>query len=134
LRACLESEALADELLPGLAAEGAITSLPTSNIFGAILAARGRGEKPDLPKLEESLTPAEQRLAYDCQFADAEPLSREAAVRCCQALHRKKLERERDAIQTAIRVAEAAGDGGRLAELLRTKSKLASQLAQRGSP
>jgi DNA primase len=134
LRACLESEALADELLPSLAADGAMAGLPTSNIFGAILAARSRGERPDLAQLEESLTPAEQRLAYDCQFADAEPLSREAAVRCCQALRRKKLERERDEIQAAIRGAEASGDDGRLVELLRTKSKLASQIAERGSP
>ncbi|HXJ94486.1 MAG TPA: DNA primase [Terriglobia bacterium] len=133
LRGCLESEALTDEFLPALAAEGAIERLPTSNIFGVILAARGRGEKPDLPRLEESLTPAEQRLAYDCQFADAEPLSREAAARCCDALRRKKMERERDEIQTAIRAAEQAGDQGRLAELLRTKSKLASQIAQRSS-
>jgi DNA primase len=133
LRGCLESELLADEFLPGLAADGALERLPTSNIFVVILAARGRGEKPDLPALEEFLTPGEQRLAYDCQFADAEPLSREAAVRCCEALRRKKMERERDEIQTAIRAAEQAGDVGRLAELLRTKSKLSSQIAQRSS-
>jgi DNA primase len=129
LRGCLESVELADEFLPGLAADGAIESLPTSNIFKAILAARGRGEKPELPRLEELLTPAEQRLAYECQFADAEPLSQEAGVRCCQALRRKKLERERDAIQAAIRAAEAAGDAGKVSDLLRAKLKLTGQIA-----
>ena len=133
LRGCLENAELVDEFLPGLAADGALAGLPTSNIFAAILAARVRGEKPELPRLEEVLTAAEQRLAYECQFADAEPLTREAAVRCCQALQRKKLERERDAIQVAIRAAEAVGDAARLGDLLRAKLKLAGQIAHRDS-
>ncbi|HEY6291157.1 MAG TPA: DNA primase [Terriglobia bacterium] len=131
LRGCLESEALADEFLPGLLADGALEGLPTSKILQAILEARSRGEKADLSLLEESLTLAEQRLAYDCQFAGAEPLSREAALACCDALRRKKMQREGEEIQAAIRLAEQAGDFGRLSELLRIKSRLAGQLAQR---
>jgi len=132
LRGCLESEALADEFLPGLLADGVLEGLPAAKMLGAILEARRRGEGADLSALEASLTPAEQRLAYESQFAGAEPLSRQAARSCCEALRRKKARRERDEIQGAIRLAEQQGDRERLSELLRAKSKLAAQLAQPG--
>ncbi|HEV2380028.1 MAG TPA: hypothetical protein VG206_09565, partial [Terriglobia bacterium] len=72
-----------------------------------------------------------QRLAYDCQFAGSETLSREGAVRCCEALRRLRMERERDRVQAGIRQAEQSGDVAKLAELLRLKVKLAAELAQR---
>jgi len=84
--------------------------------------------------MEESLAPGEMRLAYTCQFAGDEALSREAARRCCEALQRKAKERRRDELQAAIRSAERDGDQPRLADLLRTKAKLAAELAQRGQP
>ena len=134
LRGVLESEALADELLPALFADGIAQGLPTAKILQAILELRARGETLDLPGLEQALTPAEQRLAYDCQFAGSETLSREGAQRCCDALRRMRMERERDRVQAGIRQAEQSGDASKLAELLRLKVKLTADLAQRARP
>jgi DNA primase len=134
LRGCLESETLAGEILPALAADAVLEGLATSKIFQILFEFHSRGEKPDVSALEESLTPAEQRLVYDCQFAAFEPLSRDSAMRQIQALRRKKMERKREELQAAIRAAEQARDAIRLAELLRSKSELASQLASLGRP
>lgn len=134
LRGVLESEALADEFLPALFADGTAQALPTAKILQAILELRSRGESADLTVLEEALSPAEQRLAYDCQFAGSETLSREGAVRCCEALRRLRMERERDRVQAGIRQAEQSGDVAKLAELLRLKVKLAAELAHRARP
>ncbi|HUI44075.1 MAG TPA: DNA primase [Terriglobia bacterium] len=132
LRGYFENEALADELLPALAEDGTLDGLATARVFLAILEVRRRGEKPDLTRMEDLLSPAEQRLAYDCQFSAAEPLSREAALRCTQALRRRRMERRRDEVQADIRQAEKAGDPARLTELLKAKLKLAGELAQLG--
>ena len=132
LRGCLENEALADEILAALADDAIFEGLATSRIFQVLLEVRGRGEKPDVSALEESLTPAEQQLLYGCQFAAFEPLSRDSAMRQIQALRRKKMERKREDLQAAIRAAERARDTIRLAELLRSKSELASRLASLG--
>jgi len=132
LRGCLENEALADEILAALADDAIFEGLATSRIFQVLSEVRGRGEKPDVSALEESLTPAEQQLLYGCQFAAFEPLSRDSAMRQIQALRRKKMERKREDLQAAIRAAERARDTIRLAELLRSKSELASRLASLG--
>jgi len=132
LRGCLENEALADEILAALGDDAIFEGLATSRIFQVLLEVRGRGEKPDVSALEESLTPAEQQLLYGCQFAAFEPLSRDSAMRQIQALRRKKMERKREDLQAAIRAAERARDTIRLAELLRSKSELASRLASLG--
>jgi DNA primase len=129
LRGCLESEALADELLPSLFEDGALEGLATAKIFRVILEARQRGEKLNLPELEEQLTEPERRLAYECQFAGADPLSRQHALLCADALRRTRKERKRAELQAAIRQAEQAGDLARLGELLKTKAKLAAELA-----
>jgi DNA primase len=134
LRGCLESATLADEVLPVLASDAILEGLATSKIFQVLLEFRSRGEKPDASSLEAPLTPAEQRLVYECQFAAFEPLSRDSAMRHIQALRRKKMERRREELQAAIRTAEQARDAVRLAELLRSKSELASQLAELGRP
>ena len=132
LRGCLENEALADEILAALADDAIFEGLATSRIFQVLSEVRGRGEKPDVSALEESLTPAEQQLLYGCQFAAFEPLSRDSAMRQIQALRRKKMERKCEDLQAAIRAAERARDTIRLAELLRSKSELASRLASLG--
>lgn len=132
LRGCLETESLANEILPLLAADGVLEGLTTSRIFQVLFELHRRAEKADASSLEASLTPAEQRLVYECQFADFEPLSRDSAMRQVQALRRKRMEKKREELQTAIRIAEQTRDAARLAELLRSKSELALQLAALG--
>ena len=132
LRGCLETESLADEILSLLTAEDILKDLATSRIFQVLFEVRARGEKAEASSLEASLAPAEQRLVYECQFADFEPLSHDSAMRQMQALRRKRMEKKREELQAEIRAAERTRDAARLAELLRSKSDLASQLAQLG--
>ena len=132
LRGCLENEALADEFLPALAEDGALDGLATARIFHAIVEARRRGDKCDLAQMDEILNPAEQRLAYDCQFSGLEPLSHEAAERCARALRRRRMERRRDEVQAELRLAEKDGDAARVSELLKKKLKVAGELSQFG--
>jgi DNA primase len=132
LRGCLEDPALADEVLPALVSEGALDGLASAAILRAIHEVRRRGELLEPAQLDGLLNPAELRLVYDCRFSSAEPLSRAAADRCVLALRKLRIERRRDEVQADLRLAEKDGDATRIADLLRTKLKVAGELAQIG--
>lgn len=130
LRAFLESEELADELLPGVVENGDCEGLATEEIFKQVLAARGRGEKIEVTRLEESLSAEERRLIYEILLKPGEAPDREQAQACCVALRRRKLEREREKLQAAIQAAERGQGRTRLAELLEAKANLVKQLGK----
>lgn len=124
LRGCLESEEIADEFLPVLAAEGVFEGLPTSRIFRAFLENRAREEKIEPSALESLLTEAEKRLVYECQFADADPLSREKALLHAQALRQKKWHRDLVEVKAEMEHAAQNHDEARIVDLLRRKKQI----------
>jgi len=130
LRAFLESEELADEFLPKLVESGDCEGLTMEAIFTRLLEARRRGEKVELRRLEDWLSPEDQRLVYETVFRPGEVPDREEVLACYRAVRRGKAERERERLQAAIQVAEREQDQGKLADLLKAKAKLAKELAQ----
>jgi len=130
LRAFLASEELANEFLPKLVEEGDCVGLPTEGIFKQFLELRRRGEKLEISAIEDSFTPEEKRVLYDCAFATGEAVDEKAVLACCRALRRRRVEREREKLQSEIQAAEREHDQPRLAELLQAKTKLVKELTQ----
>jgi len=126
LKAFLESPELADEFLPGLVEEGTVEGLTTERVFKLIVEARRRGERVEVAGLDDSLRPEEQRLVYESFFWPEKTPDREWVVDACRALGRKKADREREQLQSAI---QATGD---LQEQIRLgQAKLEREMARR---
>jgi DNA primase len=132
IRAFLENEDLAEEFLPSLVEGGVSEGLVAEGIFNRVLDARRRGEKIELSHIEEFLSSEERRLAYASLLGPGEAPDRERTLASCVALRRRKVEREREKLQAAIRAAEGQRDQARLTELLKAKTKLAEDLARLG--
>jgi len=128
LRACLESEDLADALLPEIIASGAVEGLVGDNVFKRLQAARQRSETLNLAESEGLLTAQEQRLAYDALFWPGDPASLEQAQGYLRALKLQRLQRERDKLLREIEAAVQAKDSTRLTELQRDKLNLDKEL------
>ncbi len=79
LRACLESEEVAEALLPEIVESGAVSGLLGENIFKHLWEARQRNEKLNLAESEGVLSPQEKRLAFDALFWPGAPPSLEQA-------------------------------------------------------
>ena len=129
LRAFLTSEDLANDYLPRLVGEGDCEGLPGAAIFKQLLEFHRRGEKLEISAIEDSFSPEERRLLYDCAFAAGEAVDEKAVLACFRALRRRRIERERERLQAHIKAAERDHDQQRLAELLEAKSKLVKELA-----
>lgn len=132
LRAFLENQELADEFLPPLIEEGICEGLVTEGIFRQFMEMLRRGEKIDISLLQDSINTDEQRLVYASLLESGEPPDRARASVSLLALRRRKAEREQAKLQAAIQAAEQDQDHGRVAELMRAKSKLAKELSQLG--
>jgi len=132
LRAFLANEELANEFLPKLVEGGDCAGLPTEGIFKEFLEVRRRGEKLEISAIEDSFSPEEKRLLYDCAFASGEAVDEKAVLACCRALRRRRVEREREKLQSDIQAAERDHDQARLAALLQAKTKLVKELSQLG--
>jgi len=131
LRAFMTNQELADDLLPTLVEEGDCIGLPAEGIFKQFLEIRRRGENLAINAIEDALSPEEKRLLYDCAFASGE-VDGKAVLACCRALRRRRVEHEREKLQSDIQAAERANDQPRLAELLQAKTKLVKELSQLG--
>ena len=130
LRAFLDSDELTDEFLPKLIEDGDTAGLVTDGLFRRMLSARGGGNKLDLGEIEESLNAEEKRLAYEALLQSGEAPSRNDVSNCVLALRRRRLERERHAIQNEIQAAERDRDLDRLAKLLEDKANLTKELSK----
>jgi DNA primase len=130
LKAFLEIDDLAGEFLARLIDDGDTAGLATEGIFKKILDARSGAEKFELALLEDSLTPEERRLVYEVLLLPGETADSNQLLGYANALRRKRVERERDNLQAAIRAAERDKDSARVAELLQAKGKLDTELAQ----
>jgi DNA primase len=132
LRACLENETLADELLPDLVESGASEGLAGGGIFARLLELRHRGEKLAVTGWEESVTPDERRLVYESLFWPSEPPDRELAQGYVRALRLRKAQRGRERLLMEIEEAVRAQDGGKLLELQKAKSNLDKEIGKLG--
>lgn len=130
LKAFLENEEIALQFLPKIIAEGDTAGLVTENLFKQILSLRSKAEKFDPSQLEDLLNPDERRLVYELLVSPGETGDHEQVRGCANALRRRKLERESEELQTAIRTAEREKDAPRLGELLQAKASLAKELVK----
>jgi DNA primase len=134
LRACLESEELADAVLPEVMASGATDGLASENVFKQLWEARQRSEKLNLAESDGVLSAAEKRLAFDALFWPGAPLTLEQAQGYLRALKFQRLQRERDKLLRAIEAAVKAQDAAQLAELQRAKLNIDRELRKLGRP
>ncbi len=130
LRACLENEALADELLGDVVESGTCEGLLGGGIFVRLLEMRRRGESLDVARLEESLSDEERRLIYESLFWPGGPPDRERALAYRLALRRQKLEQDLKKLIPAIDAAGREQDWARLGKLTEAKALLHRELAQ----
>lgn len=129
-RAFLADPELVSEFLAPLLEEGLCADLPTAALFKKILADYADDGKLDVHRLEESLSPSEQRLIFQLQFATGEAPDRQRVAACRQALRRRKMERERTDLQSAIERAEKDRDPATLNRLVEAKLQITRSLAQ----
>jgi DNA primase len=132
LRAVLESEALADEILPVIAGEDLCAGLGTEQLFKKIQEARAQGETIEVSRIEEWAGLEGQRMAFGSLFDSGEAPDSEQVSSCILALRRRKIERQRDQLQVSIEAAERAKDTTRLSQLLQDKAMLMKELSRFG--
>lgn len=124
LRCCLEDAELALEFLPTLAEEQALQGLAASHIFRAMVDTLTRGGEVTVAALEQTLTDAEKRLVYECQFAEGPPVTKNAALHSAQALRQKKWQRDLTEARALWVQASQAQDAVRILELGQKLEKL----------
>ena len=130
LRACLESDEVAEALLPEIMESGAVGGLLGREYLQAIVGSPQRNEKLNLAESEGVLSPQEKRLAFDALFWPGAPPNLEQAQGCLRALKLERLQRERDKLLRDIEAAVQSQDSARLTELQRAKSHLDKELRQ----
>jgi len=134
LRACLESDEVADAVLPEIIQTGATAGLIGENVFKQLWEARQRNEKLNLAESEGKLSPQEKRLAYDALFWPGAAPSLEQAHGYLRALEHKRLMMERDRLLRDIESAVQSQDSERLRELQQAKSLIDKELRKVGRP
>ncbi|TAM84252.1 MAG: DNA primase [Acidobacteria bacterium] len=130
LRAFLEDQDVMDELLPALLSDGVLGGLVSEGIFAKLHEVRGAGESVDVHAFGEGLSAENQHLLHECLLASDEVPGREDAIKFCDALRRKKIERELSALNPVIDAAGREQDWTRLAALNESKVRLMKELAR----
>jgi DNA primase len=128
LRAFFDNDELAAEFLPKLVQSGACEGLATESILRRLLELHAGGERLELARIEEWLDEAAQRLVYESVMEGGETPDLDMVQACGQALARRKADRDREKLQSAIQAAEREGDRARLNQLLEAKAKLVKVL------
>ncbi len=132
LHVCLQSQEVADAMLPDIVESGAVEGLLGENIFRKLWEARQRGEELNLSDSEGVLSAQEKRLAMEAQFSPESAPSLEQAQGHLRKLKIEKLQRERNELQRAIEAAAQAQDFERLRELQGAKMALDKELRNLG--
>lgn len=130
LRAFIEAPEIMDELLPGLVSDGILSGLVTEEIFTRLLEVRKSGEAVDIHSFSENLSSEGRQLLHESLLASEDVPSREDAVKFCDALRRRKIERELSALNPAIDAAGKEQNWARLAALNQNKVFLLKELAR----
>lgn len=130
LRTFLEAPECIDELLPPLASEGVLSGLVIEGLFLKLLEIRNSGGTVDVHNLQQVLSAEDQRLLHESLLASDEVPGREDAARFCDALRRRKIERDLSALNPVIDAAGRDQDWARLAALNENKVLLMKELAR----
>ena len=128
LRAFVENQELADELLSQMVEQGMLEGLLTEPIFKRLLELRLRGEKAEPSALEEPLNAETRQALYESLFWAVEPPDRGRIDRHLQSLRARRARRELDTSRAAIQEAIQANDWQKVAELQKAKSNLENEL------
>jgi len=124
LRAFVENQELADELLERMVNEGTVEGLLTESIFNRFLELRRRGEKAEPSALEEPLSPEARRALYESLFWAVEPPDRGRIDRHIQSLRARRARRQLDTLRTEIQQAIQSNEWPKVRELEKAKSEL----------
>ena len=131
LRACLESEEMAEALLPEIVESGALGGLLGENIFKQLWEARQRNEKLSLAESEGVLSTEEKRLAYDALFWPGAPPNLEQAQGYLRGLQGLRAQKGREKLTHDYAEAMRLGDRERMLQLQRDMSNLDKLLGKR---
>jgi len=128
LRAFVEDQELADELLEQMVDKGLVEGLLTEPIFQRFLELWRRGEKAEPSALEEPLNAETRQALYESLFWEVEPPDRGRIDRHLQSLRARRARHQLDALRAAIQEALQADDRAKLRELERVKLNLQNEL------
>jgi len=128
LRAFIDDQDLADELLPQMVEQGMLEGLVTEPTFKRFLELRQRGESAEPIALEEPLSAEARRALYESLFWAVEPPDRGRIDRHLRALRARRARRQLDKLPEAIQKAVQANDLARLRELDQLKLSLQNEL------
>jgi len=134
LRLCLESDPIAEAVLPELVSSGAAEGLAGEGIFTRLWEARQRGEKLDVTSAEANLTEADRRLAIEALFWPGGPPNLEVAQACLRKLQSEKANSQTEKLSREYAAAVSAGDWAKAREVSRIKSSLDKELRRPGKP
>ncbi len=121
-----------DDLLPPLLADGALEGLVTKEVFAKMLEMRGAGESVEVHRLGEKLSAERQQLVRESLLASDDVPAAEDVLKYCDALRRRKIERDLSALVPAIDAAGRNQDWAQLATLNGSKVLLMKELARIG--
>ena len=128
LRAFIEDQGLADELLPQIVEQGMLEGLVTQPIFQRLLELRRLGEDVETTALEERLDAEARRVLYDSLFWAVAPPDKGRIDRYLRSLRARRARRRLDRLRGAIQEAIQLKDWAKVRELEQTKSNLENEL------
>jgi DNA primase len=125
IRLLLEDEAARQEI-PALLEEGdLVDEMECAAIVAGLLGMIASGAEPDLTALADRLDAAQQRVLAEVAFnKEARPVSVDEISAYVRALERRKMARQRDALQRRILDAQKSANQRLAMELLQEQSKL----------
>ncbi len=132
LRACFESDAIADEFAVELVEGGDCEGLQGEGIFRLIAERRQRGESATIGEIEAALGEEDRKLLYESLFWPGDPPTAELAQGCRRALKKRRIQRQSEQLQGEIERAERQHDLRRVAELQGAKIRLNRELRSLG--
>ena len=128
LRAFMENQELADELLPQMVEQGMLEGLLTEPIFKRFLELRRSGERAEPVALEGPLSAECRRALYESLFWAVEPPNRGRIDRHLQSLRARRARSQLDALRAAIQEAIQSNDWAKVAQLEKAKSNFENEL------
>ncbi|MGH9356784.1 MAG: DNA primase [Terriglobia bacterium] len=129
IRAFIDDAELAAEFLPRIVEEGVVRELAGEGIFRKLLAEYQQAGRLEISRIEALLAPDERRILFQLQFRSGPPPDRDRALACCEALRRRRIDRDRFRLQAEIERAEKEQNQEKLTQLLEAKTNLARALA-----
>jgi DNA primase len=128
LRAFMEDQGLADELLPQIVEQGMLEGLVTEPIFRRFLELRRQAENAEPAALEEPLNAEARRALYESLFWPVEPPDKGRIDRHLRALRAGRARRQLDKLRGAMQEAIQSNDRAKVQELDQAKSNLENEL------